>query len=122
VPPDWNNDASWLFISYDAGATFKPFRQLSNSYHGTYSTLPGVPAVPVPGTILLQRTSNSGYHLVRSTNWGHTWRVVLAHSVSQVVFTSGTTGFAIVQERSSQTTFSLLRTIDAGSHWIKVSV
>jgi hypothetical protein len=122
VPPGWNNDATWLFISHDAGATFEPYRHLSNGYHGTYSTGPGVPAVPVPGTILLQRTSNSGYHLVRSTNWGRTWRVVLAHSVSQVVFTSRTTGFAIVQEGSSQTTFSLFRTIDTGSHWNKVSV
>ena len=122
VPPGWNNEASWLFISYDAGATFKPFRQLSSSYQKGYSTVPGLPAVPEPGTILLQQASNSGYHVVRSTNWGRTWRVVLDHSVSQVIFTSRTTGFAIVQEGSSQTTFSLFRTIDAGSHWNKVSV
>jgi hypothetical protein len=122
VPPGWNNGASWLFLSYDAGATFKPFRQLSSSYQGGYSTVPGLPAVPIPGTILLQKNSNSGYHLVRSTNWGRSWRVVLAHSISQVIFTSRETGFAIVQKRLSRTTYSLFRTIDAGSNWIKVSV
>jgi hypothetical protein len=122
VPPGWNNGASWLFISYNAGATFKPFGQLSNSFQRSYSTVPGLPAVPVPGTILLQRTSSSGYQVVRSTNWGRTWRVVLNHSVSQVDFTSRTTGFAIVQERSNPTIFTLLRTINAGSQWSKVSM
>jgi hypothetical protein len=121
-PRGWNNGASWLFISYDAGANFKPFRQLSNSYRGSYGTVPGLPAVPAPGTILLLRSSNSGNLLVRSSNWGRTWRVVLDHSVAQVVFTSRTTGFAIVQHGSSPTIFSLFRTIDAGSHWNKVSV
>jgi len=123
VPSGWNNGASWLFISYDAGASFKPFRKLSSSYQGSYySTVPGLPAVPVPGTILLQHASNSSYQLVRSTNWGRTWSVVLNDPVSQVLFTSPTTGFALVKERSSQATFSLFRTIDAGSHWNKVSV
>jgi len=123
VPSGWNNGASWLFISYDAGATFKPFRKLSSSFKGSYySTVPGLPEVPVPGTILLQQAWKTRYHLVRSTNWGRTWRVVLDHPVSQVIFTSRTTGFAIVEEGSSQTTFSLFRTVDAGSHWNKVSV
>jgi hypothetical protein len=120
VPPAWNNEATWLFISYDAGATFKPFRELSHSYAGTYSTGPGVPAVPDPGTILLQKTSNSGYRLMRSTNWGRTWRVVLTHAVAQIVFTSRTSGFAIVEDTSGQTTSSLFRTSDTGSHWVKV--
>jgi len=60
VPAGWNNGASWLFISYDAGMTFKPFRKLSSSYQGSYySTVQGLPAVPVPGTILLQQASNA---------------------------------------------------------------
>jgi len=123
VPPGWNNGASWLFISYDAGATFKPFRKLSSTYQGSYySTVPGLPAVPEPGTILLQQASNSSYRLVRSTNWGRTWSVVLNDPVSQVQFTSRTTGFALVKERSSQANFSVFRTTDAGSHWNKVSV
>ncbi len=122
VPPGWNDSATWLFISNDAGVTFKPFRQLSNSYHATYSTGPGLPATPSPGTILLQRSSGSDYHLVRTTNWGRTWQVVLAHSTSQVIFTSRTTGYAIVQDGSTPETGSLYRTIDAGSRWDQVIV
>ncbi len=122
VPSGWNDGASWLFISYDAGSTFKPFRKLSSSYQGSYySTVPGLPAVPGPGTILLQQASNSSYHLVRSTNWGRTWNVVFDGPISQVLFTSRTTGFAIAKERSSHTTYSVYRTIDAGSHWNRVS-
>jgi hypothetical protein len=41
VPSGWNDGASWLFISYDAGTKFKPFRKLSSSYQGSYySTVP----------------------------------------------------------------------------------
>src|ERR1700690_337476 len=42
VPRGWNKGASWLFISRDAGVTFKPWQQLSRSYHGSYSTVPGL--------------------------------------------------------------------------------
>jgi hypothetical protein len=123
VPSGWNNGASWLFISYDAGATFKPLRKISSTYQGSYySIVPGLPATPVPGTILHQQASNSSYHMVRSTNWGRTWSVVLDDSVSQVLFTSRTIGFAIAKERSSQATFSVFRTIDAGRYWNKVSL
>jgi hypothetical protein len=122
VPRGWNNGATWLFISYNAGKTFEPLRQLSNSYHGSYSTVPGLPAVPGPGTILLQKSSRSNSNrLVRSSNWGRSWRVVLDHPVTQVLFTSRTTGFAIVQHGSSPTTFSLYRTNDSGTDWFIVS-
>jgi hypothetical protein len=122
VPRDWNNGASWLFISYDAGATFQPLRQLSRSYKGSYSTVPGLPAAPEPGTILLQRATNSGNEMVRTTNWGRSWRVVLKQSVSQVVFTNRADGFAIVQQRADQITSSLFATNDAGGHWSSVSL
>lgn len=119
VPADWNKGASWLFISYDAGARFKPLEQLSTSYGGDYYlTVSGLPAAPVPGTILLQQASGSGYDLEVSTNWGRSWRVVIDHAVSQVVFTSRTTGFAIVQIGHSIST--LFRTTDAGRHWVEV--
>lgn len=117
VPPGWNSGASWLFISYNAGASFKPLRRSSNAC--SCSTMPGSSATPVPGTIFL--TSNSGDHLVRSTNWGRTWRVVLDHPVSQFVFTNRTTGLALVREGTSLATYSLFRTIDAGGHWKKVN-
>jgi hypothetical protein len=122
VPPDWNNSASWLFISYDAGATFKPLRELSSSYQRGYYAVPGLPAAPVPGTILLQRATNSRLQLIRSTNWGKNWKVVLNRSVSQVVFASRSTGFAIVQSESNRTHSALFHTSDAGGHWQVVSV
>lgn len=122
VPSGWNNGASWLFISYDAGTTFKPLRELSRSYQRGYSTVPGLPAALAPGTILLQRATNSGYEIVRSTNWGRSWHVVLDRTVSQVVFTSRSVGFAIVQRGASQTGSSLQHTSDAGGHWSHVTV
>jgi hypothetical protein len=122
VPPNWNKGASWLFISYDAGATFKPFRELPPSYHRGIAAVPGLPATPIPGTILLQQATISGVQVVRSTDWGRSWRIVLKRSVSQVVFTSRSSGFAIVQQPSSQTASSLFATNDTGGHWSRVSV
>ncbi len=122
VPRDWNDGASWLFISYDAGATFRPFRQLSRSNQVSYSTVPGLPAAPVPGTILLQQSTRSGYQLVRSTDWGRSWQIVLTHTPSQIVFTNRTEGFTIVLRHSYQLDSSLFRTFDAGGHWSEVSV
>jgi hypothetical protein len=118
VPPGWNSGASWLFISYNAGASFKPLRRLSNIC--SCSTMPGSSAAPIPGTIFL--TSNTGEHLVRSTNWGRTWRVVLDRPVSQILFTNRSVGFALVQESSNQMSFSLFQTLDAGDHWNKVNM
>ena len=122
VPRGWNDGASWLFISHDAGATFEPLRQLSRSYHGSYSTVPGLPATPAPGTVLLERTVGTGYELVRSTNWGRNWQTVLKRSVSQVVFTSRSVGFAVALRPSHPTTTTLLRTIDSGIHWRDVKI
>jgi hypothetical protein len=122
VPRGWNNGAAWLFISYNAGSTFKPLRQLSDSYHGSYSTVPGLPATPVPGTVLLQQATNSGVRMVRSTNWGRSWHMVLDRSASQVLFISRSTGFAIVQRRANQVGSSLFRTSDTGGHWSDIPV
>ena len=122
VPPNWNNSASWLFISYDAGATFKPFRELSSSYQRGYYAVSGLPAAPVPGTIILQRFTNSGGQMVRSTNWGRTWQVVLNNSVSQVEFISRSFGFAIVQRGTTLTDSSLVQSGDAGGRWREVSI
>lgn len=122
VPPNWNNEATWLFISYDAGATFKPFRELSSSYQSGDSTLPGLPTAPAPGTILLQQATKSGSQVIRSTNWGRTWTVVLNRSVTQVVFTSRLDGFAVAQQTSNQIDAKLFFTNDAGGHWRYVPI
>lgn len=123
VPPNWNNGAPWLFISHNAGRTFTPFRELSTSYRGGYyATAPGLPATPVPGTILLQRSINSELQLVRSTNWGRTWQVVLKRNVSQVVFVSHSKGFTIEQPGTNLAHSTLLQTNDAGRHWSRVSI
>lgn len=121
VPHNWNSGASWLFISYDAGTTFKPFRELSSSYQLGISAVPGLPATPIPGTILLQKSTNLGVQMIRSTNWGESWRVVLRRSISEVVFTNRTDGFAIVKQQTSQTASSLFATNDAGGKWREVS-
>ncbi len=122
VPRGWNQGSSWLFISYDAGATFKPLRELSSSYRGSYATVPGSPAVPVPGTILLERAISSGYELVRSANWGRTWSVARHGALAQIIFTGRVTGFAVTQFSTSAAGSALLRTDDAGIHWSHVNL
>ena len=123
VPVGWNNGASWLFISYDAGATFKPLRQLTRSYQVGYDAVSGLPATLVPGTIFLEQYTNSAHRLVRSSNWGRTWKVVLNHAMLQLQFFSRSSGFAIANENTSQTSqlnTELFRTTDAGKQWTVV--
>jgi len=124
VPQGWNNGASWLFISHDGGATFKPYRQLSRSYQGGYANepVPGLPATPIPGVILLQRATRSGDELMRSATWGRNWQIVLRRSITQVVFTSRSVGFAIVQRPSNPMTTTVLRTNDSGMLWSDVRI
>ena len=121
VPPGWNGGASWLFISYDSGATFKPLRELSSSYRVVYPHVSGLPAAPVPGTILLEQVSSTGTRLVRSTDWGRSWRVVVNETVTHVAFTSRSNGFAISQSANRVRT-TLLHTNTAGSRWVAVAM
>jgi hypothetical protein len=123
VPAGWNKLASWLFISYDAGATFKPVRRLTSSVQDGYYAVPGLPATPALGIIILGQYTNYGNRLVRSSNWGRSWRIVINHAVLQVEFVNRSLGFAIADENTSQTSqlnSSLLRTNDGGSHWTVV--
>ncbi len=121
VPAGWNNGATWLFVSYDAGTSFKPLRELSSSLSKGYSDVAGLPATPVAGTILLERSTVPGGHLVRSVNWGRSWRVVLNHAVSDVVFVNRSTGYAIASTGSSPSNSTLFKTVDAGGHWTTVT-
>jgi hypothetical protein len=124
VPAGWNNGASWLFISYNAGAKFQPLRQLTRSYQLGYENVPGLPATPTPGTILLEQYTNSAHRLVRSTDWGRSWHVVINHAILQVQFASRSDGFAIAVMNMSQTSLntSLLHSSDAGSHWSAINL
>jgi hypothetical protein len=120
APAGWNKLASWLFISYDAGATFKPFRRLTSSVQDGYYAVPGLPATPALGTILLDQYTNYGNRLVRSSDWGRSWRIVISHNVLQVEFVSRISAFAIADQSTGQTSqlnTALLRTNDAGSDW-----
>jgi hypothetical protein len=122
VPPHWNRGASWLFVSYNSGATFKPFRQLSVVDQSDFFAVTGSPVVSAPGRILLDESTNSGERqLVLSTDWGKSWRVVLNHSVSQVVFASRNIAFAVVEKANSPSTDSLYRSTTAGTNWSRVS-
>jgi hypothetical protein len=120
VPAGWNKLASWLFISYDGGATFKPIRRLTSSVQGGYYAVPGLPATPALGTILLEQYTNYGNRLVRSSNWGRSWRIAINHNVLQVEFASRLSAFAIADQSTAQTSqlnTELLHTNDAGSNW-----
>jgi hypothetical protein len=112
--------ASWLFISYDAGATFKPIRRLTSSVQDGYYAVAGLPATPALGTILVEQYTNYGNRLVRSSNWGRSWRIVINHNVFQVEFVNRLSAFAIANQSAGQTSqlnTALLHTNDAGSNW-----
>jgi hypothetical protein len=120
VPAGWNKLASWLFISYDAGATFKPIRRLTSSVQDGYYAVAGLPATPALGTILVEQYTNYGNRLVRSSNWGRSWRIVINHNVFQVEFVNRLSAFAIANQSAGQTSqlnTALLHTNDAGSNW-----
>jgi hypothetical protein len=119
APAHWNNGASWLFISNNAGETFKPLRRLSS---GDFFAVPGLPALSTPGRIVLDESRNSGKRaLVLSTNWGRSWHIVLDHSVSQVVSVTRTLAFAVVEKGNNPRMNVLYRSTTAGSSWSRVT-
>ncbi len=122
VPRDWNDGATWLFTSRDGGRTFQPVRELSASYQVTFPAIAGLPAIPRPGTILLVRDVGGASQLVRTTDWGARWRVVLHRAVSQVAFVSARVGYALTSPTASPLRATLLRTVDGGARWTSVAL
>ncbi len=124
VPPGWNAGSTWMVISQDGGRTFVPRRELSASYHVVFPVVPGLPAAPASGVLLVERQTSSGaLQLVRSANGGATWQVVVRHDLRQVSLGTRGPGFAIaVIGPPTSVDAVLLRTLDAGGHWAPVTL
>jgi len=126
VPAGWNNGATWLFSSKDAGKTFHAVRQLSKSDNVTFPVVQGLPASPTLGRIIAERdidgAGTSSQRLVLSTDSGRTWRVVFRGGVLQVDFVKSVTGFAIAYKSSDPMSSTLIRTTSAGAHWSTVAL
>jgi hypothetical protein len=121
VPAGWNEGATWLFSSNDSGKSFKPVRQFSSSSKLGFPVVQGLPVVTHSGAILLERlnqgTSNARPQLVRTTDFGRSWRVVIGQGVIQVVFVSSTSGYAVIVAGSNPQDTSLVRTVNSGTVW-----
>ncbi len=122
VPRGWNSGSTWLFASRDGGRTFVAQRELSASYHLVFPAVPGLPATPAAGVLLVERQTSGGVsQLVRSTDGGATWHVVVRHYIRQVELGTRGPGFAIALIGPATSVDSvLLRTVDAGAHWTPV--
>lgn len=124
VPPGWNDGSTWLFTSPDGGRTFVARHELSASYRQVFPVVPGLPATPAAGVLLVEReTAGGASQVVRSTNGGATWRIVVRHELRQVELGPRGPGFAIALIGPPTSVAAvLLRTVDAGAHWTPVAL
>jgi hypothetical protein len=127
TPHYLKQQSNWVFVSHDAGLTFKPTSQVtiggSSEFLDWVTTLP---ASPAPGRILVAKSVPHGMktsdHLYLSRDGGETWRSVYASPLTSffpviqfVTFASSTLGYAIVQRTT--TTSELIITWDGGLAW-----
>lgn len=103
--------SSWLYVSDDDGRSFTAAAEL-----GGLGTFFGPVAEPVPGTILVGRSSVSSGELEASFDGGHRWTTVAHGSVVYLGFTTATQGVAITQS-SSGAHGALLMSYDGGHRW-----
>lgn len=121
--------SNWIFTSRDGGLTFKPAsRVVVGNSSEWLSQLPGLPASPAPGVVLVAKSVSTGQklsdHLYRTNNGGRTWTSVystplssLAGTIQLVAFASSSLGSAIVQ--TTPTTSILIVSTDGGRTWRK---
>ncbi|MGC8511035.1 MAG: hypothetical protein ACP5PB_09225 [Acidimicrobiales bacterium] len=116
---------SWIFTSNDGGLTFTPARQIGVGIATMWITqVPGLPASPVPGVILVAKPINQGSssieHLFATRNGGKTWASVYSppsasSAILVVTFASSRLGAAIVQIAPSRS--FLIISSDGGRTW-----
>ncbi len=124
APPGWAHGATWLFVSRDAGTTFKAVHELADSSKVMFPFVDGLPAVSSSGTILVEReqgTSTTTFQLVASTDAGRSWRVVLGQRVLQVALSSSDVSYAIAVPNSDPRLSTLFKTVNGGRQWSKVT-
>ena len=121
--------STWIFTSHDGGLTFKPTsRIVVDNSSQILNQLPGLPASPAPGVVLVAESASIGQtlseHLDLTSNGGKTWTSVYATSPSSlagtiqfVTFASSNLGSAVVQ--TTPTTSVLVVSTDGGRTWHK---
>lgn len=124
--------SNWIFTSRDGGLTFKPAsRVVVGNSSEWLSQLPGLPASPAPGVVLVAKSVSTGQklsdHLYLTNNGGRTWISVystplssLAGTIQLVAFASSSLGSAVVQ--TTPTTSILIVSTDGGRTWRKSAI
>lgn len=118
--------ADWTFTSPDGGRTFAPSMRIGVDNTSQWlEHVPGLPASPSPGVILIAKSFEKGptatEHLLSSRNSGKTWTSVyspnstLMGALQLVTFASPSLGAAIVQVNSSSS-FIIIST-NGGKTW-----
>ena len=119
--------SNWVFTSQNAGLTFKPTSRVVVDHSSQWlSTVPGLPASPAPGVILVAKVVSQGQqssdHLDLTNNAGKTWTTVVATPASSmsgtiqlVTFASSRLGGAIIQ--TSPTSSKLIVSTNGGRTW-----
>ena len=125
TPKGLKMSTSWIFTSHDGGLTFAPTREIGVGVPTMWIIqVPGLPASPSPGAILVAKPLNQGQaspeHLLATSNGGRTWQSVYTPSpktaaIQLVTFASPRLGAAIVQVTSS--TSYLIISTDGGRTW-----
>lgn len=127
TPHYLKQQSNWVFVSHDAGLTFKPTSQvIADGSSEFLDSIPSLPASPAPGRLLIAKSVSHGLntsdHLYLTRNGGKTWRSVYASPVTSfspviqsVKFASSSLGYAIVQRTT--TTSELIISWDGGWAW-----
>jgi hypothetical protein len=127
TPPYLKPQTNWVYVSHDAGLTFKPTSQVVADGTSLYlDQFTNLPASPAPGWILVAKSVNHGLktidHLYLTKNGGQTWDSVYATPptpffpvIQFVAFASSRLGYAIVQRTA--TTSELIISTNGGQTW-----
>lgn len=116
APPGATLGSYWLYFSSDGGSKFGAGPELRPIRDYSY----GVLASPRPGVILIDRWINNKQELVASFDGGVGWSVVYHGEVVSLSFAGVDHGVGIVQGTNGVD--SMIKTVDGGRHWSRVSV
>ena len=128
TPKSLKMSTNWIFASHDGGQNFAPTRQVGVGIPTMWlMQVPGLPASPAPGVILVAKPINKGRtspeHLFATNNSGRTWTSVYTpgpqtSAIELVTFASPRLGAAIVRVTSSWS--YLIISTDEGKTWRRV--
>jgi photosystem II stability/assembly factor-like uncharacterized protein len=117
APPGATIMSNWLYFSSNEGRSFHYGPELSANW------IPELLAAPSPQVLLLVQANikvSGSYRITRSTDDGRHWTTVYHGGWALALsFQNSQVGMGLVQDSPSSN--SLLRTVDGGVHWSRVS-